>query len=127
MAHLEHPVPEGVAAPVAPYSPVVVSGDHVFVSGQVGFDPDRRLVDGGIEPQTRQTLENLRRTLRAAGCDLADVAKINAYLARREDVEVYNRIHRETFPEPHPARTTIVCGLSEGILVEIEAVARRRG
>jgi enamine deaminase RidA (YjgF/YER057c/UK114 family) len=43
MTSLEHPIPDGVAAPVAPYSPVVVSGDHVFASGQVGFDAKRRL------------------------------------------------------------------------------------
>ena len=124
MTPLQHLTVEGVAAPVAPYSPVVIAGAHVYASGQVGFDAERRLAEG-IDAQTRQTLENLRLTLRAAGCDLSHVAKVNAYLARREDVETYNRIYRETFAEPYPARTTVVCGLSEGILVEIEAVALR--
>jgi 2-iminobutanoate/2-iminopropanoate deaminase len=126
VSDLEYPTPAGVAAPISAYSPVVVSGDHVFVAGQVAFDQDRRLVEGGIGAQTGQTIENLRLTLAAAGCDLTDVVKVNAYLADRGDVPEYNRAYRDGFPVPYPARTTIVCGLSEGILVEIEAIARRR-
>jgi 2-iminobutanoate/2-iminopropanoate deaminase len=117
--------PEGVARPQAPYSPVVVSGDHVFTAGQVGFNAQGDLVPGGVEAQTRRVLENLRLCLRAAGCELSDVVKVNGYLADLGDLDTYNAVYREYFDEPFPARTTVQAGLAGQLLVEIEAVARR--
>jgi 2-iminobutanoate/2-iminopropanoate deaminase len=117
--------PDGVARPKPPYSPVVVSGDHVFTAGQVGFDADGNLVDGGVAEQTRQALENVRLCLEAAGSSLANVVKVSAFLADLGDFEGYNAVYREHFDEPYPARTTVQVGLPAGILVEIEAVARR--
>jgi 2-iminobutanoate/2-iminopropanoate deaminase len=117
--------PEGVPRPAAPYSPVVVSGDHVYTAGQVAFDADGQLVPGGIEEQTHQVLANLRACLRAADCDLDDVVKVNAYLVDLGDFATYNEIYRTYFTEPFPARTTVQAGLAPGFLVEIEAVARR--
>ena len=118
--------PDGVATPNAPYSPVVVSGDHVFTAGQVGFDANGDLVAGGMEEQARQALENVKACLEAAGCGLGDVVKVNAYLAALDDFDAYNAAYREYFDEPYPARTTVQAGLPPGLLVEIEAVARRR-
>ena len=65
--------PDGMAAPKPPFSPVVVSGDLVYTAGQVAHDAEGSLVAGGIEEQTRQTLENVRACLEAAGCTLDDV------------------------------------------------------
>jgi 2-iminobutanoate/2-iminopropanoate deaminase len=117
--------PEGVARPKAPYSPVVVSGDHVFTAGQVGFDVQGNLVAGGIAEQTRQALENVRGCLEAAGSGLDQVVKVTAFLADLGEFEGYNAVYREFFDEPYPARTTVQAGLPAGIRVEIEAVARR--
>lgn len=117
--------PEGVARPKAPYSPVVVSGDHVYTAGQVAFDASGTVVSGGVEEQTRQVLANLQACLEAAGCSLADVVKVNAFLTDLGEFDAYNRVYRETFSEPYPARTTVQAGLAPGLLVEIEAVARR--
>jgi 2-iminobutanoate/2-iminopropanoate deaminase len=117
--------PEGVARPKAPYSPVVVSGDHVFTAGQVGFDVHGNLVAGGIAEQTRQALENVRGCLEAAGSGLGQVVKVTAFLADLGEFEGYNAVYREFFDEPYPARTTVQAGLPGGILVEIEAVARQ--
>jgi 2-iminobutanoate/2-iminopropanoate deaminase len=117
--------PEGVARPKAPYSPVVVDGDLVLTAGQVAFDTGGDLVPGGIEKQTRQALENLRACLNAAGCELVDVLKVTAFLADLGDFQAYNAVYREFFEEPYPARTTVGAALPEGILVEIEAIARR--
>jgi 2-iminobutanoate/2-iminopropanoate deaminase len=117
--------PEGVARPKAPYSPVAVAGDLVFTAGQVGFDVGGELVSGGISAQTRQALENLRACLRAAGCDVGDVVKVTAFLTDLGDFEAYNTVYREFFSEPFPARTTVGAVLPGGILVEIEAVARK--
>lgn len=118
--------PEGVARPKFPYSPVVVSGDHVFTAGQVGFDAGGELVAGGIAEQTRQALENVRACLEAAGSGMGEVVKVSAFLADLGDFEGYNAVYREFFDEPYPARTTVQAGLPAGILVEIEAVGRRR-
>lgn len=119
--------PDGVARPKAPYSPVVVSGDHVFTAGQVGYDSSGVLVAGGVAEQTRQALENVRACLEAAGSGLAHVVKVTAFLADLGDFEAYNAVYREYFDEPFPARTTVGVSLPRGILVEIEAVGRRSG
>ena len=118
------PQPEGVVKPEAPYSPVVVDGDLVFTAGQVGFNERGELVPGGIEPQTRQALTNLVACLSAAGCELADVLKVNAFLVDLSEFDAYNAVYREFFQEPYPARTTVGAALPGGLRVEIEAVAR---
>jgi 2-iminobutanoate/2-iminopropanoate deaminase len=117
--------PGDVVRPRAPYSPVVVSGDHVYTAGQVGFDAAGELVDGGVEAQTRRALENLRACLEAAGTDLEHVVKVTAFLDDLGDFEAYNDVYREFFSEPYPARTTVGAALPGDITVEIEAVARR--
>ena len=117
--------PPDVATPKAPYSPVVVSGDHVFTAGQVAFDATGAVVAEDMDAQTRQALRNVQSCLAAAGCTLEDVVKVNAYLADLGDFDAYNKVYREFFSEPFPARTTVQAGLPPGLLVEIEAVARR--
>jgi 2-iminobutanoate/2-iminopropanoate deaminase len=116
--------PEGVAKPDAPYSPVFAGGDIVYTAGQVGADAQGNVLEG-IEAQTRQALENLRLCLEAAGCGLGDVMKVNAYLTDMANFAAYNAVYRETFSAPYPARTTVGAALAPGVLVEIEAVARR--
>lgn len=117
--------PPDVATPKAPYSPVVVSDDHVFTAGQAAFDEAGALVGDDMQAQARRALENLQACLAAAGCSLEDVVKVNAYLADLADFEAYNAVYREFFTVPYPARTTVQAGLPAGMLLEIEAVARR--
>ena len=109
-----------------PLSPAVRAGDLIYVSGQVPVRADGTLEDGGIEAQTRQVLENLRICLEAAGSSLDEVVKVTAFLADLGDFAAYNDVYREYFHEPYPARTTVGAMLPQGILVEIEALARRR-
>jgi len=117
--------PEGLAKPKPPYSPVVVSGETVYTAGQIANDPDGNLVSGGIVEQARRTLENVRTCVEAAGCTMADVVKINAYLADLGDFAGYNEVYTEFFDPPYPARTSVQAGLPAGVLIEIEAIARR--
>jgi 2-iminobutanoate/2-iminopropanoate deaminase len=117
--------PDGMPRPKPPFSPVVVSGDLVYTAGQVAHDAEGSVVAGGIEEQTRRTLENVRTCLEAAGCTLDDVMKVNAYLVDLGDFDGYNRVYQEFFAEPYPARTSVQAGLPAGLLIEIEAVARR--
>jgi 2-iminobutanoate/2-iminopropanoate deaminase len=117
--------PDDLPVPKPPYSPVVVSGETVYTAGQTGVDGDGNLVEGGIAEQTRQTLENVRRCLAAAGCTMDDVVKVNAYLADLGDFPAYNEVYVEFFVAPFPARTSVQAGLPHGVLIEIEAVARK--
>jgi 2-iminobutanoate/2-iminopropanoate deaminase len=102
-----------------------VSGDTVYTAGQTGVDAAGSLVEGGIAEQARQTLENVRTCVEAAGCTLDDVVKVNAYLADLGDFPAYNEVYVEFFSKPYPARTSVQAGLPPGVLIEIEAVARR--
>jgi reactive intermediate/imine deaminase len=113
--------------PRAPYSPVVVSGDLVYTAGQVAFDGEGRVVGDGIAEQTRQVLDNIGRCLAAARCGFEDVIKVNAFLTDMANFAAYNAVYQEYFREPYPARTTVEAGLAPGLLVEIEALARKPG
>ena len=116
--------PEGVAKPRPPYSPAVVSGDLVVLSGQVPFDENGDVVSDDFGAQARQVFENVRRCLDAAGCGLEDVIKVTTFLADLSDFAVYNELYAEYFRPPYPARTTVGAGLI-GIKIEVEAIARR--
>jgi 2-iminobutanoate/2-iminopropanoate deaminase len=118
------PMPEGVARPRAPYSPVVRSGELVFTAGQVGFDENGEPVSDGIAEQTAQALANLEACLAAAGCTLDDVQKVNVFLVDLADFAEFNDVYGSAFSEPYPARTTVQAGLPAPLRVEIEAVAR---
>jgi 2-iminobutanoate/2-iminopropanoate deaminase len=117
------------AAPsaIGPYAQAVVDGDLIFCSGQIGIDPTSgKMVDGGIEAETRRVLENLREVLLAAGVTLAHVVKTTIFLINLADFETVNRIYGERFEAPYPARSTVqVSALPRDAHVEIEAIAYR--
>ena len=117
--------PEGLATPKPPYSPVVITGDLVYTAGQVAFDAEGNLVGGGIVEQTRQAMENLSRCLEAAGSSLDDVVKTTVFLTDLANFAACNEEYARHFTPPYPARSTVQVGLAAGLLVEIEAVARR--
>ena len=115
-------------AAIGPYSQAVRSGDFLFTSGQVGFDPATGvLVAGGVEAETRQVLANLGAVLAAAGLNPADVVKTTVFLADMNDFGTVNSLYAEFFAgsEPAPARSTVqVARLPRDARIEIEAVAR---
>lgn len=117
----------GAPAPVGPYSQAVEHAGFVFASGQIPLDPGSgKLVDGGIEPQTRRVLENLRAVLEAAGTTLDGVVRTTIYLTDLSHFPRVNAIYGEHFKgEPQPARATVqVAALPLGAAVEIDAIAR---
>src|SRR5690554_6731018 len=114
--------PQG-ASTVGPYSPGVRVGNLIFLSGAIGSRPGQGLVEGGIEAETRQVLENLRNVLRAAGADMEDVVKCTVFLADIGDFQAMNRVYREFFPQDPPARSTVAADLVAGARVEIECIA----
>lgn len=108
----------------APYSPGIISGGFLFIAGQVGQNAEVKIGET-IEEQTQFVLENIRNVLQEAGCDFKDVVKVTTYITKPEYLQAYNKIYMEYFPEPRPARATVIAGLvDEKFLIEIEAVAK---
>lgn len=117
-------IPDGTRLPL---SPAVAAGDFVFLSGQVPFDSEGRLVGNDVASQTRQVMANLEAALTVAGGTLDDIVKTTVWLARTEDFGAFNDAYGAFFPDAPPARTTVRSDLmGKGILVEIEATAQRQ-
>lgn len=106
-----------------PLSPAVRAGDFVFVSGQVPVDATGVVVNGGIEAQTRQVLENVKAALALAGATLDDVVKTTVWLEDARDFGGMNKIYATYFSKAPPARSTAESRLMIDIKVEIEATA----
>ena len=112
--------------PVGPYSQAVIHGAVVYCSGQIPIDPATgALVEGEIESQTRQVIDNLRAVLDAAGSSLERVLRTTVYLTDMSVFPRVNAVYQELFHgEPAPARSTVeVAGLPMGADIEIDAIA----
>jgi len=112
--------------PVGPYSPGMVFGNLVFVSGQAGRDPATgRLAGDGVEAQTEQVLKNISTILEAAGSGLQHVLRCGVFLVDMKEFPRMNEVYARAFGSHRPARTTVeVSGLpGDGLRVEIDAVA----
>jgi 2-iminobutanoate/2-iminopropanoate deaminase len=119
----------GAPAAIGPYSQAIRSGDLLFASGQVGFDPVTGLVvEGGMPAQIERVLANIEALLTAAGLGFADVVKTTVFLKNMDDFATMNAAYAKRFaPEGStpPARSTIeVARLPKDALVEIEITAR---
>jgi len=121
-------VTEKAPAAVGPYSQGIRVGDFVFTAGQLGLDPATgKLVEGGIEGQTRQALNNIAAVLEAAGSSLNRVVKTTVFLRDMGDFKAMNQVYSQFFAHKPPARSTVeVADLALGALVEIEAIAVAR-
>ncbi|WP_353861878.1 Rid family hydrolase [Azospirillum formosense] len=97
----------------------------VFVSGTSGVDAERRTMAVDVEEQARQTLRNIRRTLRRSDADLSDVVRMRVYLADSADFPRIQPILAEEFRDRPPIGTTMVCPLADPrARIEIEVTAR---
>ncbi|RIK87908.1 MAG: reactive intermediate/imine deaminase [Planctomycetota bacterium] len=114
---------EGVIRSSLPFSAAVRAGDFVFVSGMASADENGRIIHDAFENEARRTYENLGRVLRAAGADFDAVVQVRCYLQRQEDWDAHNRIYREYFAEPYPARTTLIGCLGDLVKYEVDCVA----
>ena len=111
-------------APRLPFSPAIRAGDYIFVSGQLGHTDARGGEAKGIEAQTRQCLENMKRVLAAAGASLDDVAKVTVFLHSEKDFAKMNEVYQSYFVEDRPARSTVIAGLAlPSMLIEIDCIA----
>lgn len=117
---------EAAPKPVGPYSQAIVHGGLVFASGQVPLDPSTgKLVEGEIEAQTEQVLENLAAVLEAAGSSLARVLRTTVYLTDLSLFARMNAVYAKHFTgDPKPARSTIqAAALPLGARIEIDVIA----
>ncbi len=110
------------AAGGPPFSKAVRAGDLVFVSGQVPFGPDGAVVPGGIEAQTRQSIENIKTILAPLGLGLKDVVKATAWLDDTRDFAAFNRVYAQYFGEALPARSCVRSEMMIDCKVEIEVI-----
>jgi 2-iminobutanoate/2-iminopropanoate deaminase len=111
-------------AAIGPYCQAVQFGNLLFVSGQIALDPQTgEIVEGEIEAQTKQVLENLKAIIEAAGMTLQNVLKCSCFLNNMENFVRFNSVYDSYFAESLPARETVeVARLPKDVLVEVSAI-----
>ena len=111
-------------APVGPYSPGMIAGNLVFVSGQAGRNPATGEIGPDVTSQTEQVLKNIATILEAAGSGLPYVIRCGVFLVDMKEFPKMNEVYARAFGSHRPARTTVeVSGLpGPGLLVEIDAI-----
>ena len=113
-------------AAIGPYSQAIDTGSLVFASGQIPINPATGTFPEGIKEQTRQSLNNAKAILEAAGLSMRNVVKTTVLLADINDFAAMNEVYAEFFEEPYPARSAFaVRDIPKGALVEIECIAAK--
>lgn len=117
-----------ISTPHAPsaigtYSQAVRCGDTIYLSGQIGLDPETMQLVEGIDAQVKRVFDNLKAVAEAAGGSLDDAAKLTIYLTDLGHFAKVNEIMAAYFRQPFPARAAIgVASLPRGALVEADAI-----
>lgn len=112
---------------MAGYSRAVIDGRWVFVSGTAGYNFEDGSISDDPAEQTRQSLRTIAHALEQAGSSLADIVRVRVFIKKREDVMAVSKVLGETFSDPRPTNTTIICGFAmEEMLVELEVTALKR-
>jgi reactive intermediate/imine deaminase len=111
-------------AAIGTYSHAIKVGNHVYISGQIPLNPETMLlVEGDIEAEIRQMLDNLGAIITEAGGHFSDVVKLTVYLTDLIHYSQVNAIMMTYFKPPYPARTLVqVSALPKGARVEIDAI-----
>jgi 2-iminobutanoate/2-iminopropanoate deaminase len=108
-----------------PFSEAVQLGNVLYLSGQVGNLPGTlTLAPGGIVPESRRALDNIRDVLERHGSSLGNVVKCTVFLADMADWQSFNEVYRAYFSATLPARSALAAsGLALGARVELECIA----
>ena len=115
---------ENAPKPVGAYSQAVKAGGFLFVSGQLGIDPETgKMVSGSIIDQTRKALENIMAILEEEDYSLGDIVQTNVYLSSTEQFRDFNKEYARHFDTGPPARVTVGVKLGLGASVEISVIA----
>ena len=113
--------------PIAPYSQAILSGDTLYVSGQIAIDPySGKLVEGGAAEQTKRVMENIRAILKEENMDFGNIVKCSIFMSDMDIYKDVNEVYGSFFDEIPPAREAMaVKGLPMGVDVEISCIASR--
>lgn len=117
---------ESANAPAAlgPYSQGIIHGETIFLSGQLGIDPESGNMHDSVEDQTHQIFKNIENVLKEADATLNDIIKVTVLLADINDFTAVNEIYGTYFENPFPARSAFaVKDLPAGGKIEIEVIA----
>jgi len=100
------------------------AGRTIYVSGNVGFGSEGKVVEGGMSAEAVATFDNIERVLNQAGADFSQIVKINAFITELDDYADYAAVREQRFGDKLPASATVqVAGLLVGAHIEIDAVA----
>ena len=111
-------------AAIGPYSQAIEAGGLIFASGQIPVNPKTGEMPEGIEAQARQSMENVKGLLEAAGSSLDKVVKTTCFLADIRDFAAFNSVYAQYFPGNAPARSCVqVAAIPKGALCEVEVTA----
>jgi reactive intermediate/imine deaminase len=114
---------DNAPAAVGTYSQAVKVSNTVYLSGQIGLDPQSGVLAEGFEAQTHRVFQNLRAVCQAAGGDLSDIVKLGVFVVDLANFAKLNEIMGEYFTQPFPARAAVqAAALPKGALVEADAV-----
>jgi 2-iminobutanoate/2-iminopropanoate deaminase len=109
-----------------PYSPGILAGDTLYVSGLQGTDPKNHALPGEFGQEARNCFDNIGRVLNDAHMNYSDVVSVQIYLDDMSQFQEVNAIYKDYFKSPAPARTTVqVAKLSLGAHIEMSAIARK--
>lgn len=112
------------SGPPRPFSPAVKTNGFIFLSGQIGTDSTGRLVGGGIQAETRQTMNNIRDVLARSGSSMEKVVKCTVFILDMAEWPAMNEVYITYFKGPPPARSAAgASGLALGARVEVECIA----
>ncbi|MFN4312798.1 MAG: RidA family protein [Chitinophagaceae bacterium] len=115
-------------APIGPYNQAILSGDLLFVSGQICIDPATGELDNkDVQTETRRCMNNLKAILTAAGMDFSNVVKTSIFITDMKQFAAINEVYGEFFSEEFPARETVqVAALPKFVNVEISVIAGKK-
>jgi 2-iminobutanoate/2-iminopropanoate deaminase len=108
--------------PAGPYSQGILAEKFLFVAGQIGTDPKTGKLPDGVGAQTKQTLENIKAIVEAAGASLDNVVRVGVYLTDIKNFSAMNEVYKTYFTQNEPARSTIQAALVGLNLVEIDCI-----
>ena len=111
---------------IGPYSQGIIVGDFVYTSGQIPINPATGVMETDIKLATKQSMENVKAILEAAGTSLENVVKTSIFLKDLNDFAAVNGVYGTYFTENPPARSCVqVAKLPKDAVIEIEAIATK--